>query len=636
MSETSYTEPMEASRLQQLRGICKLMRCWILESTHEAGSGHPTSSLSAVELIASLFFGGHFCYDIDQPDSHWNDRLIFSKGHASPLFYAAWAAAGAIDAEKLKTYRQFDSGLEGHPTARFPFTEAATGSLGQGLSLGAGMAMHAKLEELPYRTFVLLGDSEMAEGSQWEAIQLAAHYQLDRLVGLLDVNRLGQRGETMFGRDVEAYRKRIDAFGWKTVVIDDGHDLLQIDQAFRSLEQAEGDERPVMLLANTIKGKGISFLEDENGWHGKSLDDEQLRQGLAELGEVDRSTRGSINVREAARSYHPPARKQAGDLLASDAYALGEEVATRDAYGKALKRLAPGDRRLIALDGEVCNSTRSKTLRDASPEQFLEMFIAEQNMVGMAVGLALRGRLPFVSTFAAFLTRAFDQIRMAVYSNANVKFVGSHCGVSIGQDGPSQMGLEDIAMFRSLDHSIIFYPADAVSTERMVEQLLEYEGIGYLRTTRGKTPVIYRPEEEFPIGGSKTLRTSDHDELTLVAAGVTLHAALTASERLAEQGILARVIDVYSVKPLDVATLRRAARETTILLVVEDHFEAGGIGEAVRSGLWNQPATICSLAVTKRPRSGSSSQLMQQQGIDAESIVQAVLHHLPEQPGARR
>lgn len=411
------------------------------------------------------------------------------------------------------------------------------------------------------------------------------------------------------------------------IVVDDGHDIEQLNKALDETLDNSSD-RPTMIIANTIKGEGVSFLEDADGWHGKAVDDDQLRQALDELGEVDRSLRGLLPARSSQEN-------SPGNGLASissnaetkdtdrQQYAIGSEIATRDAYGNALKRLARSHPELIALDGEVSNSTRSQKLQEDSPEQFLEMYIAEQNMVGMATGLALRGRIPFVSSFAAFLTRAFDQIRMAVYSEANVKFVGSHCGVSIGQDGPSQMGLEDIAMFRTLHDSVVLYPCDAVSTERLMDQLIEHRGISYLRTTRGKTPVIYRATDPFRIGGSQVLRASDSDAVTLIGAGITLHAALSAAEQLAEQGIQARVIDLYSIKPLDVPTLTAAARQTSRLVVVEDHFVAGGICEAIRSSLWDGDVSILSLAVTKRPRSGSPEQLLKQQEIDAEAICRA-------------
>lgn len=603
---------------QHLQTISTLMRRWILTSTSQAGSGHPTSSLSAVELMAGLFFGGHFRFDVDNPDHPNNDRLIFSKGHASPLLYALWAAAGQIPEDDLMTYRDFGSPLEGHPTSRFRFAEAATGSLGQGLSIGVGMALNAKyLDQLPYRTYVLLGDSEMAEGSQWEAMQIAAHYQLNNLVGILDVNRLGQRGETMYGHDLAAYQQRVDAFGWHTILVEDGHDHAQVCQAYESATEVQ--DRPVMIIAKTVKGKGVSFLADKDGWHGKALDDEQLQDALNELGEVDHSLRGEI-VQPADEAPRKPEAQQADPLD----YEMGDELPTRDAYGNALRRLAPQLPEMVALDGEVCNSTRAQFFRDEHPDRFFEMYIAEQNMVGAALGLSLRGKLPFVSTFAAFLTRAFDQIRMSRHSDPNLKFAGSHAGVSIGEDGPSQMGLEDIAMFRTVVDSVVLYPCDAVSTERLVEAMAQHEGISYLRTTRGATPVIYENDEQFPIGGCKVLHHSDEDQATVVAAGVTLHEALEAYESLLREDIRIRVIDLYSVKPIDQETLREAAQATGLIVTVEDHYAEGGLGEAVRSAVAEMDVRVRGLAVRKRPRSGTPDEMLDDQGISARAIVEEI------------
>lgn len=614
-----------------------LIRSWILRSTTTAGSGHPTSALSAVELMTALFFDNHFRFDVQRPDLPSNDRLIFSKGHASPLFYALWAAADAIPADDLLTYRQFDSTLEGHPTSRFRFTEAATGSLGQGLSVGVGTALAAKLDNLDYRTFVLLGDSEMAEGSQWEAIQLAAHYKLDNLVALLDVNRLGQRGETMYGHDLETYEQRVSAFGWHTIVVEDGHDIEAISKAIaeatkhssHDTNRADTMIAPTMIIAKTIKGKGVASLEDENGWHGKAIDEEMLEQALEDLPSFDEELRGEL---ASPSNFEQPIPSSANSTHESNdtnttsplGYDREEKTATRDAYGNALNRLLKLHPNLLSLDGEVCNSTRAKRFRDEHKDSFLEMYIAEQNMVGVATGLALRGKLPFVSTFAAFLTRAFDQIRMTPHSEANVKFVGSHCGVSIGHDGPSQMGLEDIAMFRTLQNCAVLYPCDAICTERLVELMANYDGIAYLRTTRGKTPIIYHDDETFEIGGSKTIRYSDNDQVTILAAGITLHESLTAYDQLKDAGINVRVIDLYSIKPLDHATVRRAADETKMIFTVEDHYPEGGIGEAVLTSLSDHPTPVRSLAVRKRPKSGTPQQLLDYEGISAQSIVEAV------------
>jgi transketolase len=602
--------------IRKLEKLAKLARYWSLVSTTEAGSGHPSSSLSAADLMTGLLFGGAFRFDADRPKHPNNDRLIFSKGHASPLLYSLWLAAGRVTAREIMTLRKFGSVLEGHPTTAFPYAEAATGSLGQGLSIGAGMALNAKyIDKLPYRTYVLLGDSEMAEGSQWEAMELAAHYKLDNLVGVLDMNGLGQRGETMYGRDPEIYSRKAAAFGWEPIVID-GHDLPQILAAY---EQAGRAGRPVLIIAKTSKGKGVSFIEDRNGWHGRVLKKDELARALEELGPTDLEARG-----ETARpaGLRPPDRKAAP--AAAPAYGAGEPVSTRRAYGAALARLVPQYPEIVVLDAEVSNSTFAETFAKACPERFFEMFIAEQNMVAMAIGLSLRGRVPFVSTFAAFLTRAFDQIRMCRYSDCNIKFCGSHAGVSIGADGSSQMGLEDIAMFRTLLDGVVLYPSDAVSAERLTEEAAKHRGIVYLRTTREDTPVLYRADEEFPIGGSKVLKKSGDDVAVVVAAGITLHEALAAHEELKKEGIAVGVIDLYSVKPVDARTLAEAALATGRLITVEDHFAEGGLGEAVRSALAGSPAEIHSLAVRKMPKSGRPGELLDYEEISRRAIVKKV------------
>ncbi len=606
----------DRAKLENLEKISRLIRWHCLAMTTRAGSGHPTSSLSATELMAGLLFGGAFRYDPDHPDSPNNDRLIFSKGHASPLFYALWAVAGAVSEEELTTYRKFDSPLEGHPTVAFRYTEAATGSLGQGLSIGVGTALNAKyLDKLPYRTYVLLGDSEMAEGSQWESIQIAAHYKLDNLVGVIDVNRLGQRGETMLGSDLDAYAARVGAFGWKTIVMD-GHSYPQILDAF---EKALGAEEPVMIIARTIKGKGVSFLEDKNGWHGKPLEKDEFEKAVKELGEIDHSVRGKISLPVQLQPEAIEPRKAAESHFPAD-----KPLATRKAYGKALTRIYPQFPEIVSLDGEVSNSTGAETFKAEYPDRFFEMFIAEQNMVGAAIGLARSGKIPFVSTFAAFFSRACDQIRMSRYSDANIKFVGSHAGVSIGQDGPSQMGLEDIAMFRAIFNSVVLYPCDAVSTDALVEKAAAHRGLVYIRTTRMDTPILYAPRERFEIGGSKVLRKSEADVATVAAAGVTLHEALRACDELKKEGIAIRVIDLYSVKPLDEATLLDAAKATGLVITVEDHFPEGGIGEAVRSALWSSGVPVYSLAVRKEPKSGLPRELLDFEEISQKAIVSKV------------
>ena len=604
--------------VEKLKKLTTLIRYYILIMTTEAGSGHPTSSLSATELMVCLFFGGNFRFDVDHPKYPNNDRLIFSKGHASPLFYALWAAAGKLTEKDLMTYRKFGSPLEGHPTVVFPYVEAATGSLGQGLSIGVGMALNAKyIDKLPYRTYVLLGDSEMAEGSQWESLQIASHYKLNNLIGILDVNRLGQRGETMYGWDLQAYEKRISSFGWKTTVFD-GHSISETLGAYE--EALRATDQPVMLIGKTIKGKGISFIENKDGWHGKTLNKEERDRALKELGEIDKSVRGEIPLPQDLR----PKEQISQNPLKKFDYPVDKPVPTRKAYGNALVRIFPQFPNMISLDGEVSNSTYAEIFKEAYPERFFEMYIAEQNMVGTALGLSARGKIPFVSTFAAFFTRAFDQIRMSQYSDPNIKFVGSHAGVSIGEDGPSQMGLEDIAMFRAIFNSVVLYPSDAVSTERLVEEAAKHHGIVFIRTTRKEAPIIYRPEEKFTIGGSKVLRKSEKDIATVIGAGITLHEALGAYEALKKEGVFIRVIDLYSIKPIDEATLREAASVTKSIITVEDHYPEGGLGEAVKSALVTYPVPVYFLAVKKKPKSGKPEELLDYEEISQTAIVKKI------------
>lgn len=603
--------------MQELEALTKLIRYFSLVSTTKAGSGHPTSSLSATELMTTLFFGGFYKFDLDNPNFENNDRLIFSKGHASPLFYSLYAAAGVVSEEDLLTLRKLGSRLEGHPTMDFPFTEVATGSLGQGLSVGVGMALNAKyLDKLPYKTYVLLGDSEMAEGSCWEAIAFAAHSKLDNLIGILDVNRLGQRGETMYGHDVEAYAKRVESFGWEVSVID-GHDFTQITEAYKKAQDIK--DKPFMIIAKTIKGKGISFLEDKDGWHGKALKQDELEQALQELGDVDKNIRGKLQKPEIINAQKLKARS------ASEAsYAIGDMVATRKAYGNALARIYESYPELVVLDAETSNSTYADSFKKVAPERFFEMYIAEQNMSGVALGLSRRGKVPFISTFAAFFTRSADQVRMSQYSNGNVKYIGSHAGVSIGEDGASQMALEDIAQFRNLHDGVVLYPSDAVSTEKLVEASAKHFGNVYIRTTRKETPVVYNSSEDFVIGGSKVLKESDNDLVTVVGAGVTLHEALAAYEKLKEEGINIRVIDLYSIKPIDEKTLKESAIKTKIIITVEDHHEEGGLGEAVTSAVSDTGVKVYRLAVKKMPRSGKPEELLEYEEISKDEIVEKV------------
>jgi len=606
---------------KKIESLSRLIRYYILVSTTSAGSGHPSSSFSAVELMSTLFFCGFFKFDPDKPEYINNDRLIFSKGHASPLLYSLWAAAGAVNESKLMTLRDFNSDLEGHPTPRFKYAEASTGSLGQGLSIGFGMALSAKyIDKLPYRTYVLLGDSEMAEGSQWEAMQLASYYKLENLTAILDVNRLGQRGETMLGRNTSVYEERIKAFGWKTIIVN-GHNIVEINEAYDKAVKIK--DAPTMIIANTVKGKGVSFIEDIDGWHGKSLSKDQRDKALIELGRVDKDLIGELvspaNIEKAENKSGSSIKEK----IDSSSYEVGDLMSTREAYGRALVRIYEDYPDMVVLDAEVSNSTYAKVFGDNFPKKFFEMFIAEQNMVGAALGLSLRGKIPFISTFAAFFSRAFDQIRMSQYSNTNIKFSGSHSGVSIGPDGASQMGLEDIAMFRTLINCSVFYPCDAVSTEALVRLSASFKGNVYIRTTRMNTPVIYENEESFKIGGSKVLRENSSDIITVCASGITLYEALKAYEELVKENIHIKIIDTYCIKPIDAKTIRAASLESKAIITVEDHFPEGGLGEAVCS-IEGIDCPVHILAVRKMPRSGSPEQLLNYESISKEAIIKKV------------
>jgi transketolase len=576
-------------------------------------SGHPTSSMSAADLMAVLL-AKYLRYDFDAPEIPANDHLIFSKGHASPLLYSMYRAAGAISEEELLSFRRFGSRLEGHPTPVLPWVDVATGSLGQGLPISVGVALAAKqLDRLPYRVWCLCGDSEMAEGSMWEAFEHAAFNGLDNLTAIIDVNRLGQRGETMHGWDLDSYADRAKAFGWNAVEID-GHDLAAIDTAYEEATKTTG--APTVIVAKTIKGKGVPEVEDKPGWHGKALDDPD--HAIEELG-------GIRNIKVDVHKPGTGAEPHQFDTgsLELPVYQVGEEVATRKAYGDALAAVGNADGLVVALDGEVSNSTFAEIFAKAHPERYFEMYIAEQQMAAAAVGIQVRGWKPFASTFAAFWTRAYDFVRMAAISRANIRLCGSHAGVSIGEDGPSQMALEDLAAFRAVHGSTVLYPSDGNSTAKLVAGMAERDGVVFLRTTRGATPVLYGGEEEFPIGGSKVVR--DGDDVTLVGAGITLHEALKAADTLADEDISARVIDLYSVKPIDADTLRTAAEATGGIVTVEDHWPEGGIGEAVLSVFAedDERPRVVSLAVSEMPGSGKPDELIAAAGIDAGHIVAA-------------
>lgn len=619
--------------------IARWIRKRLLEMTTSAGSGHLTSSLSSVELMVSLFFGGGlFQYDFRDPGNRKNDRLLFSKGHASPLYYAMWAAIGAIDEEDLKGYRSFGSSLEGHPSRSFLFTEVPTGSLGQGLAAGMGEALADRLKQSSEReifseadnrysrVWVLLGDSELAEGSIWETARIASHYRVGNLFAIVDVNRLGQRGETMDGWDTESIRKRFEAFGWFALCVD-GHSWEEILSAYKTISART--DIPSVIIAKTVKGKGVSFLENQNGWHGKTLAPEMCRQALEEIGETHFSPkewkdRTIYATKEVSKKIQKISSKASFFPEVSDVSGVVAAVAPRKAYGISLVNIAKKNDRVVALDAEVGNSTYALDFAKVFPDRFFEMFVAEQTMASAATGFARRGYIPFISTFSAFFSRAFDQIRMAQYAEVPLVCVGSHPGVSIGEDGPSQMGLEDIAMFRSILESVIFYPSDAVSFSACLQAASEQNGIVYIRTTRADLPVLYGRDDIFSLGGSKTLRESDNDSATIVSAGITLHEAIKAYDILMQEGIAVRVVDLYSIKPIDTETLQKCFRETQNILVVEDHYPQGGIADAVREALSEEKAAIVSLSVFKKPKSGSPSDLLRYEEIDAESIVRKV------------
>jgi transketolase len=619
--------PLDRSALiPALHNLATQLRIDCVRATSNAGSGHPTTCASAADLVAALF-GAEMRFDPKQPRHPRADRFVLSKGHAAPILYAAWAAVGLFPREELLTLRELTSDLEGHPTPRLPFVDVATGSLGQGLCAAVGIAFNARRIGSDYRTYVLLGDGETAEGSVWEAAEAASFHGLDSICGITDVNRLGQSRPTMYQHDLDAYARKYRAFGWHTIEID-GHDIGAILDAFAEARKTTG--RPTMIVARTLKGKGISFVEDKDGWHGKAFkqgeeEDRALKELEAQY--VDAPVDAIARLVAAIPRPEGPAEEPAVARAALPApeYKLGESVATREAYGTALARLGKADARVVALDADVGNSTFSERFEKVLPDRFFESYIAEQVMVGAAMGLAARGAIPFPSTFACFLTRAYDFIRMAAISQLGVKFAGSHAGVSIGEDGPSQMALEDLAMMRAEPNITVLYPSDAVSAERLVELAAYTEGPAYIRTSRPKTPVIYGPEERFAVGGSKVLRESASDTATVVAAGVTVFEALKAYDTLRAEGVFIRVVDAYSVQPIDAATLRAAGRQTgNRIITVEDHYAAGGLGDAVAEAVAPEGITVRRLAVREIPRSGKPEELLDRYGISAGHIAEAV------------
>ena len=628
-----------AGELQRLAELGKQLRVDSIRCTTAADSGHPTSSMSAADLMAVLL-AKYLKYDWEHPHEPDNDRLVFSKGHASPLLYAMYKAAGVITDEELLSLRTFGSRLEGHPkplqstgdhgTPRgLPWVDVATGSLGQGLPIGVGMALcGAYVDRLPFHVWVLLGDSELAEGSNWEAFDKAGHYKLSNLIAILDMNRLGQRGPTDLGWDAPAYAARTRAFGWHAIEID-GHDIASIDAAYEEAIAQTG--KPTCIVAKTVKGSGVSLVANKDGWHGKPLTPEQAAEAIKELG-----GERHITVVVAKPAHRSPAAAPAAQALKLPVYKVGTEEATRKAFGDALVAVGASRPDVVVLDGEVSNSTFTEEFNTAHPTRFFEMFIAEQQLVGAALGMSVLGRIAFAATFAAFLTRAFDQIRMAAVSGGSLRLCGSHAGVSIGEDGPSQMALEDVAMMRAVHGSTVLVPCDANQTARLVSAMADLPGISYLRTTRAKTPVIYGPDEAFPIGGSREVRRSDADQVAIIAAGITVHEGLRAHDQLKSEGIRARVIDAYSVKPIDTEALHEAARVTGgRFVVVEDHWPEGGLGDAVLdafAGVTEKLPTLIKLAVRSMPTSGTPAQLLSASGIDAEHIAHAVRACLREPP----
>jgi transketolase len=609
-----------ASLVTLLRNKAATLRIESVRATSESGTGHPTSCCSAADIVAVLYFSV-MRYDPKNPRNPNNDRFVLSKGHAAPLLYAAWAEAGLFDVKELVKLRTLKSDLEGHPTPRLPFVDVATGSLGQGLAAGVGLALNAKkIDRSGYRTYVLMGDGESVEGSVWEAVELARHFKLDNLCAIVDVNRLGQSDPTMLQHDMKAYKSRWAGFGWNAIVVD-GHNHAALLKAFADAARTKG--RPTVLLARTLKGKGISFAENKPDWHGKAL-----KKGEESQKAIDELTR-QIKPTTAVPKFKIPPMPSRGARpakpMAPPAYKPGEMVATREAFGAALAALGEANPSVVALDADVKNSTFTDKFGRQFPDRFVENFIAEQNMLGAAIGLGATGKIPFVATFAAFLTRAYDFIRMAAISQANIKLVGTHVGVSIGEDGPSQMGLEDIAMMAAQPGVAVLYPSDAVCAYKLVEAAAAHRGMVYIRAGRPKSPVLYGNDESFKIGGCKVLRQSPSDQLTIVAAGVTLFEALKAHDQLKSAGIPVRVIDLYSVVPLDRLTLLESARATkNRILTVEDHYEHGGLGDAVLGAVGSEGVRVHKMAVREIPHSGKPDELVDHFGLSARVIVETV------------
>ncbi|HIH26265.1 transketolase [Candidatus Woesearchaeota archaeon] len=599
---------------QALKDIATILRRDVLKMTTTATSGHPTTCLSSAEILSVLFFS-EMSYDTKNALNPDNDELILSKGHAAPILYSVLARSGCID-YNLNTLRSYGSPLEGHPLpTQLKWIKVATGSLGQGLGVGVGIAIASKMQKRKCRTYVLLGDSECAEGSVYEALEIASHYKLNNLCAIIDVNRLGQRGETLLGHDTQAYKKRFEGFGWNAVVID-GHNIEQIQ---KSLGNARKDRRPTVIIAKTLKGKGVSFLEDKEGWHGKALTEHELEKALKELKNPEMP---NFKIKTPKKIRY---KIKMNDNYTNPEYKLNDNIATREAYGKALVKLAKNNSLIVATDAEVGNSTHAEDLKKAYPNRFVEAYIAEQNMISMALGMSVKGYNVFASSFACFLSRAHDQIRMASISNANLTIVGSHAGSSIGEDGPSQMGLEDIAIFRALPRSIVLYPSDAVSTEKLTLLASNISGIKYIRTTRPKTPVLYNNREVFELGEFKILKQSKNDKAVIVGAGITVHEAIKAAERLSQDDVETVIVDCYCIKPFNTKRFIELVKKSgNKVVIVEDHYKEGGIGEMIMAASAGNNIEFEHLCVREMPHSGTKEKLMEIEGINDKSIIRAV------------
>ncbi len=603
-----------SKKIKELQDIANIMRRDVLKMTNAAGNGHPTSCLSCAEIMACLYFN-EMKYDFTNPENKNNDEFIFSKGHAAPILYSALFRAGAIK-DDLMSLRKIDSNLEGHPIPRsLSWVKVATGSLGQGLSNGIGFAMAARLQGRKYRTYVLMGDSEMAEGSVWEAIQLASYYELNNLTAIIDVNSLGQRGKTMLGWNTKEYKKRLESFGWNTKVVD-GHNIKKI---LKALKKAKSSEKPFAIIAKTVKGKGVSFLENKEGWHGKALNDSELIKALQEIKESPMPLVNIVKPEEINFEFR-------NEQMMKNDYSIGEEISTREAYGKALGKLCLSSNKNIVIDSEVSNSTYAEEVKKTSEKQFIEAYIAEQNMIGISLGLSKKGFNVYASSFSSFLSRAFDQLRMSSISSGKFTVCGSHCGVSIGEDGASQMGLEDISMFRSLIGSSVFYPTDAVSTQKIVKMCENLGGIKYIRTTRGKTKIIYKNDENFELGEFKVLKESKKDKIVLVGAGITMQECLKANEELKNNKIETAVVDLYCIKPFNSKKfIDFVKKHGNKIIIVEDHYREGGIGEMLLYEIKNSGIELKHLFVKEIPHSGKPQELLEKFGIDSKTIVKTAL-----------